>query len=644
MTLPVRIGDTNTQIPGFGGGRRGPFLVNGAYYYVADQYGLDTAHYSGGLAPRVFKATDPTSAWVAQDTAHEPVMNIGGYSGEYWVYATDCQVVGNMLHIAWVWGAVNGQLQYSRYDCSTNTWTLNETVGPNNLRIKPAGIAVRSNGDVIIGVTDSYDNTAVYYKRTTTWAASVSLGTDDGGIGMMYVALGASDRAHFFWCTSAGHIRHRSLSSADALDTVKDATTDAYASQQVAGGVTAYNDGGTYRVRMLYNDTNNKLRLLKCDSGANPTFSSEAVTTTEGVHVGDSSSVDQAEPALANDGSALQAIWARKSDTAFCANSSAGSYGGSWGADTVLHTMPSGGTQPAFTAGLYQRGTNIVLGYVYFYCASYTYYSYYDEVALRPVNVDSPTVKIIENFVVSDVYTQFGASDTPTLGLRVSLLVEEALNISTPQVFTGQAIQVAKNSAILSGTINPAGAPATWYFQFGTTELFGNETYQLQASENRARTVEAAVTNLVPGSTYYFRLVGANIAGTAYGDDMEFQTPPEAQSPIPPPPPIGHIIYPGSLAADGSWDIVEQDSLGDVQQCVRVLLHTPLGIRPLAPLVGVTDPTFVGVDADDLMERLNRDEPRGATDVVVAPPAGYGEEQDVTITVELLSESESREG
>ena len=89
---------------------------------------------------------------------------------------------------------------------------------------------------------------------------------------------------------------------------------------------------------------------------------------------------------------------------------------------------------------------------------------------------------------------------------------------------------------------------------------------------------------------------------------------------------------------------MEQDSLADVQQCVLVLLHTPLGIRPLAPQVGVEDPTFVGVNADDLTDRLSTDEPRGAITVNVAPPKGFGEEQDVTINVELLADSEDQEG
>lgn len=48
-----------------------------------------------------------------------------------------------------------------------------------------------------------------------------------------------------------------------------------------------------------------------------------------------------------------------------------------------------------------------------------------------------------------------------------------------------------------------------------------------------------------------------------------------------------HLRYPLHLGADGSFDSVEQDTLDDVVQCVRIVSTTPVGTRVELPLFGV---------------------------------------------------------
>ncbi len=64
------------------------------------------------------------------------------------------------------------------------------------------------------------------------------------------------------------------------------------------------------------------------------------------------------------------------------------------------------------------------------------------------------------------------------------------------------------------------------YFQYGTTtglgKSVGNETLQVTGSQN----VSAYVTNLQPGTTYYYRIVAqSGSLGTVYGSIMTFTTP-----------------------------------------------------------------------------------------------------------------------
>jgi phage baseplate assembly protein W len=86
--------------------------------------------------------------------------------------------------------------------------------------------------------------------------------------------------------------------------------------------------------------------------------------------------------------------------------------------------------------------------------------------------------------------------------------------------------------------------------------------------------------------------------------------------------------------------LVEQDTLDDVRQCVHLLLRTPPGARPLAPEVGVPDPTFTrGVDADQLGALLEELEDRARV-TVRAPALDAIGRQTVQILVALADDPE----
>src|SRR5690606_19293544 len=92
-------------------------------------------------------------------------------------------------------------------------------------------------------------------------------------------------------------------------------------------------------------------------------------------------------------------------------------------------------------------------------------------------------------------------------------------------------------------------------------------------------------------------------------------------------PEIPHLAFPLRLV-NGQLAQVEQGSIEDVHGCVIALIHTPLGARPLAPDVGVPDPTFTaGVDPDELTGRLERDEPRARVTVTSEPTGPDGAQE-----------------
>lgn len=106
---------------------------------------------------------------------------------------------------------------------------------------------------------------------------------------------------------------------------------------------------------------------------------------------------------------------------------------------------------------------------------------------------------------------------------------------------------------------------------------------------------------------------------------------------------VPHLAFPLRQAADGGLAVVEQDTIDDVRQCVHVLLRTPIGARPLAPAVGVDDPTFSsGVDGDELAARLEDQEPRATVSVSASVVDDTGG-QEIEIDVALAGETDDEE-
>jgi phage baseplate assembly protein W len=105
---------------------------------------------------------------------------------------------------------------------------------------------------------------------------------------------------------------------------------------------------------------------------------------------------------------------------------------------------------------------------------------------------------------------------------------------------------------------------------------------------------------------------------------------------------VPHLKFPLRLV-NGALATVEQDSLDEVRQCVFRLVRTPRGARPLAPEVGVDDPSFTaGVDPDVLASQLMDDEngePRAQVTATATGPDGDGR-QKVRLAVALAQNAD----
>jgi hypothetical protein len=94
-----------------------------------------------------------------------------------------------------------------------------------------------------------------------------------------------------------------------------------------------------------------------------------------------------------------------------------------------------------------------------------------------------------------------------------------------PVVTTGGAANIQPTSVALNGTVNPKGAETTYFFQYGTTRLFGLSTQVTSAGAgNRGVRISVPVGGLAPFTTYHYRLVAQNAKGMTIGKRRTFRT------------------------------------------------------------------------------------------------------------------------
>lgn len=124
--------------------------------------------------------------------------------------------------------------------------------------------------------------------------------------------------------------------------------------------------------------------------------------------------------------------------------------------------------------------------------------------------------------------------------------------IYPPTVTTHEATKISMTSCQLNGSINANGAETTYYYLYGTSRNSMNSktptgtTFKTSNSE-----YPKEVTNLLPGTTYYFRLYGSNSEGENYGDIKQFTT----EAPANNAPSTPSYTYPAKAATDVSKNV-----------------------------------------------------------------------------------------
>jgi plastocyanin len=101
-----------------------------------------------------------------------------------------------------------------------------------------------------------------------------------------------------------------------------------------------------------------------------------------------------------------------------------------------------------------------------------------------------------------------------------------------PVAITNPATLIASFSATLHGSVDPNGLATSVYFQYGTTTSYGLTTAPQSRTGNTPLNISWGIWGLSASTTYHFRIVTTNSAGTRYGSDRTFTTLPPTGFPI----------------------------------------------------------------------------------------------------------------
>jgi len=138
---------------------------------------------------------------------------------------------------------------------------------------------------------------------------------------------------------------------------------------------------------------------------------------------------------------------------------------------------------------------------------------------------DTPVSNTITGLVSSTTY-HYRVVATNLSGTTYGTDMTFTAGAVPPTATTNAATNVSTTTATFNGTINANNHSTAVTFEYGRNTNYGRTVAATpgMVAGSSATAVSAAVSDLLPNTTYHFRVVGINNAGTVYGVDMSFIT------------------------------------------------------------------------------------------------------------------------
>jgi hypothetical protein len=197
-----------------------------------------------------------------------------------------------------------------------------------------------------------------------------------------------------------------------------------------------------------------------------------------------------------------------------------------------------------------------------------------------------------------------------------------------PDVTTEQAQDITPTHAALTATLNAHNAPTTYFFEYGTTTAYGTSVPPGQDGNGGSSPdtigVAQALYSLQPDTTYHYRIVAHNLAGSTPGADQTFTT----THPLPRGPPRQGIPGSGFLPDDRGWEEASppvkhgSDVLIDSARTRAATTETPSDpmAATFSSLGAFADVHGTGIGNDYMTIRTGQAGTNGWTTHAITPP------------------------
>jgi hypothetical protein len=141
----------------------------------------------------------------------------------------------------------------------------------------------------------------------------------------------------------------------------------------------------------------------------------------------------------------------------------------------------------------------------------------------EPVDVEADVTGLTGNTTYHFRLVAIGTSSGTVRGADRTF--KTAPNPSPPAVSSQRARDVGVSAARLTASVDPNGSATTFHFEYGTTTRYGTVTPDQSAGSGGSSVpVSTSISGLAPRTTYHYRLVATNAAGTTRGRDRTFTT------------------------------------------------------------------------------------------------------------------------
>ncbi|HTQ67305.1 MAG TPA: IPT/TIG domain-containing protein [Solirubrobacteraceae bacterium] len=192
---------------------------------------------------------------------------------------------------------------------------------------------------------------------------------------------------------------------------------------------------------------------------------------------------------------------------------------------------------------------------------------------------------------------------TNALGAAVGAHPKFTTIPTKPKVITLGASHVTNETAQLNATVNPNALMVTLCeFEWGTSTAYGHRSLcsAFPGEGEDPVAVSAVLTGLSPATTYDYRIVAGNSAGTNFGPNFKITTPAEG------PPVVTSIAMRHGSTAGGT----------------KVTIHGE-GFTPGATVMfGSVEAASVKVESAKKVVAITPPEPKGTVEVTVTTPNG----------------------